>query len=444
MKRLLHNLHTRFGDLWWYTALVFIAYRVADLINAVIGLWLVPRYVRPEELGAVLPLTQVGLALGVPLSILLLPFSKYLNRYASNGEWGKVKSLLRDVFLLTGAVFILILVAAWFILPAVFLRMRVENGSLGLLIVVSGIVSALLPVFTGALQALKRFKIISLNSLVSAPLRLATMLIALPVRGLSGYFTGQIVPALYAIGATCFSLRGLFTRKIAFEPYLRADFRPMLRYLAPVAAMVSAGALQTGIETFVIRHRLPDAASAEFYIISRFAEIAAYGGATLMFVLFPLAAERHSEHRFTTRLLRHAILGTAASGLGIALLLGLFGDRLLSLIPQAAPAPGAAARMALLAVIYTLRTCTGCYTSCETACGRFRFLRGWSAVILLETTLLYALNGYTFFQGILPEPWISAIARFNPARLDFALGMMLAASLLHTLPIIPALRRKEN
>lgn len=442
MKHRLQSLRARFGDLWWYTALVFIAYRAADLINVFIGLWLVPRYVKPEELGAVLPLTQIGLMLGVPLNILLLPFSKYLNRYAAEGEWGKVKSLLRDVFLLTALVFLLILGVAWLVLPAIFLRMRVENGNLGLLIVVSGVVSVLLPVFTSALQALKRFNMISLNSIISAPLRLATMLIALPFRGLSGYFTGQIVPALYAICATCFSLRNLFSRSIPFEPYLRADFRPMLRYLAPVAVMICAATLQGSIETFVIRHRLPDFASAEFYMISRFAEIAAYVGATLMFVLFPLAAERQNENRYTTRLLRHSVLGTAASGFAVALLLWLLGDRLLSLTTEMSRYTGASGRMALLAATYTLRTCTGCFTSCETACGRFRFLHWWVPVILLETTLLYALGGYTFFYGILPNTWVDFMGSLNAARLDFVLGMMFAASLLHALAIIPALRRK--
>lgn len=440
----LHALRTRLGDLWWYSALLFIAFRLADAVNFFTGIWLVPRYVDAAELGAVLPLTQVGAVLGIPLSILLLPFSKFLNRYAARGEWGKVKSLLRDVFLLSGAVFVAVLGLAWVILPAVFVRMRVESGRLGLLIVTSGIVTALLPVFTSALQALKRFNVISLNAIVSAPLRFAAMLVALPFRGLSGYFVGQIVPAFYAIGATCLSLRGLFSSKTPFEPYFKEDFLPMARYLLPVAAMVAAATLQSGVETFVIRHRLPDSASAEFYIISRFAEIAAYAGATLALVLFPLAAERPEEQRFTTRLLRQAVAGTAVAGFGFALLLTCFGDALLSLMASTRPYAGAAGRMGLLAAIYALRTCVTCYTNCEIACGRFAFLRFWCGVIVVEAALLYGLNGYTFFYGILPDGWVDAVARFNPARIEFVLGAMLGVSLLQAAATLPALLRRRE
>ena len=58
MKTLLDRLHVRLGDFWWYSLMLFAALRFGDLINAFVGLWLVPKYVPSEELGAVLPLTQ--------------------------------------------------------------------------------------------------------------------------------------------------------------------------------------------------------------------------------------------------------------------------------------------------------------------------------------------------------------------------------------------------
>ena len=39
------HVRARLGDYWWYSALLFVALRVGDLINAFIGLWLVPRFV---------------------------------------------------------------------------------------------------------------------------------------------------------------------------------------------------------------------------------------------------------------------------------------------------------------------------------------------------------------------------------------------------------------
>lgn len=444
IKRKIASFRTRCGDLWWYALLVFAACRLADLVNAFVAIFLVQKYVPEKELGAVLPLEQVGLFLGVPLSILLLPFSKYLNRYATQGEWGKVKKLLRDVFVLSGAVFLIMLGVAHFLLPLVFERMRVENGRLSLLIVTSGILTALLPIFTSALQALKRFSVISANNVVSAPLRLITMLIAGPFRGLSGYFVGKIVPALYCIGATCYSLRRLFSKDIAFESYLRKDFGKILRFSIPVAFMICLGTFQIGVETFVIRHRLPDASSAEFYIISRFAEWAASIGAALILVIFPLVAERHEQGRSGLRLAQQAMIGTTFFGGCIALVLWLLGDLFFSWIPSLNVYVGSSAKMGFLAIVYTLRAGIGVFTNYELASGRFRFLVPWGVVIIIETLLLYCLNGYTFFYGILPDTWVDAMGSVNAGRLSFVLGMMFAASFFQAACCLLILRKQRT
>jgi len=44
MTALLNRIHTRVGDLWWYSAMILIACRSGDVIQAFIGLWLVPKY----------------------------------------------------------------------------------------------------------------------------------------------------------------------------------------------------------------------------------------------------------------------------------------------------------------------------------------------------------------------------------------------------------------
>lgn len=61
MKDLLNRIHARVGDLWWYSAMIFLACRSGDAIQAFIGLWLVP---------------------------------KHVNTYATRGEYGKVKSFI--------------------------------------------------------------------------------------------------------------------------------------------------------------------------------------------------------------------------------------------------------------------------------------------------------------------------------------------------------------
>ena len=43
MSALFNKLHARLGDLWWYSLMIFVACRTGDVIQAFIGLWLVPR-----------------------------------------------------------------------------------------------------------------------------------------------------------------------------------------------------------------------------------------------------------------------------------------------------------------------------------------------------------------------------------------------------------------
>ena len=232
----LQTVKQRLGPLWWYTLILFFVQRLGDLTNAFVGLYLVPLYVPQEELGALLPLTQVGGTLALPLTILMLTFSKYVNTYVTRGEYGKAKSLLRDVFILALVLFVATLLYARFFMPLVFERMRVADGRLGMLVVSSGVLCALASIFASALQALKKFRLLATVGLMSAPLRLIALLICLPIRALSGYFVGQLVPTLYSIGMSVYGIKELFQKTIKAEPYWRQDGLNLLKYAAPVTA----------------------------------------------------------------------------------------------------------------------------------------------------------------------------------------------------------------
>ncbi len=440
------RIKARVGPLWWYTAILFLVLRACDVCNAFIGLWLVPRYVPQNELGAVLPLAQVGGVLGLPLAILLVPFTKFLNTYATRGEYGKVKRLLRDVFILSLLLFAGTLCYARFVLPLVFERMRVGAGSLGLLIVASGVISVVSPVFMNALQALQQFRMVAAINLISAPIRLLAMWIAMPFRALSGYFVGQSVPSLFLIGASLFGLRRHLGRAVRSEPYWQKDWHPMLRYTLPVAILTVANAVQAAVESFVIRHRLPALDSAGYYVISRFAEIGAYVGLTFMFVLFPLAAERHERGERSDRYLWHAIGGTLGAGLVLAGLFALFGEWLLRLNPVWSDYAGYGRAMVVLTLVFVARTAASCFSSHEMACGRFGFVRWFSLVAGIECAVLYGLTGFPFFYGILPTPWVDGMASLRAGRLEFILNVMLvsAAALFVSVGLHELRRRRQT
>jgi O-antigen/teichoic acid export membrane protein len=428
--RLLHAIKQRLGPLWWYTLILLVVLRINDVISAVIGLYLVPKYVSQAELGAVLPLAQVGTILGLPLAILLMPFTKFLNVYATRGEYGKVKRLLRDVFAVSAVLFVAMLLYARFFMPLVFERMRVQDGRLGLLIVASGVIGTLSPVFVNAVQALKKFRLYVAASFFSAVVRLAVMLVALPIRGLSGYFVGQTSSSFFMVVATLFGLRRQLGRDVKMEPYLGVDWKPILKYTVPAAITTVAVTLQMATETFVIRQRLPGIESAGYYIISRFAEMGAYVGMTLLFVIFPLASEKHEQGSGSFRLLWQSMGAALLSGLLLAGLMLAFGSWGLGLYSAWRDYASFAPHMALLAVICAIRSAHGCFIMQQMACHRFGFVWYFSLFSVAEAALLYGLSGYSFFAPYLPAAWVDWLASWQAARLAFVLKTMFVFALL--------------
>ena len=148
----LNALHQRMGDFWWYSLMLFLACRAADALNAFVGLWLVPKYVPPSELGAVMPLMQFASFLAIPIAAFANTFRNELTRLSVNKEFGKLKTLMRGVFIASAIFLFLAIIAARLVMPAFLERIRIVEGSLGLIIIATSFVSAVSPIYSNALQ----------------------------------------------------------------------------------------------------------------------------------------------------------------------------------------------------------------------------------------------------------------------------------------------------
>lgn len=400
------------GPMWWSVALIFIAQRLGDIVNIVIGLWLVPKYVPEAELGAVLALAQVGGVLGLPLAILMIPFEKFLNVFAVGGELGKVKRLLRDGFLLIVVFGVLIYAGAKFLMPHVFERMRVQDGMLTRLIVFSGVLATFSPLFLVALQALKKFKELSLLSLLTAPVRLVAMLIMLPIRGLSGYFAGQVCTDGFTIAFVLVSLRRVVGRKIESVPYW-SQWREIIRYTWPVVFLLVAGRIQTATEYFVIRHRLPDVESAAYYFITRFAELPMCLWTATRMVFFPLVSEQSDLGLKTGRLFGQSMCLILVGGGLIVTVFYLLFPFMLAYVPIWQPYLSFAPLMGVIGGTCVVRTAFACFVAYELACRRFGFVVYTTAIYLAEAVFLYGSAGIGFFEGMLPPDLIRRIQAYG-------------------------------
>jgi O-antigen/teichoic acid export membrane protein len=279
-------------DFWRSTLGVFIALRLADILNAITGLYIIPTKLAPDVLGAILPLMQVGAVFAMPISVFTLVFTRHLCAYAVAEDSIRVRGLLRDALVATALTLVVALAITSALTPWLCAILRVPYSAVGYLAVSYGLLAAFTPMAWSALQALKRFGAISTGALIAAPIRLIAMALLLPLWGLSGYFIGQSLPPIIMLAVALVTLAPLLKRSRE-APFMawRNDLKPMARYAAYIAAGVLAAALQGAVITFVIRHNLSNDDSGAYYLISRFAEIATYSGTTLATVLFPYAVE---------------------------------------------------------------------------------------------------------------------------------------------------------
>jgi O-antigen/teichoic acid export membrane protein len=442
IKNIKNSIKSRLGELWWYTIVVFMTQQLGAVVSTFIGLWLVPKYVPKEDLGALLPLAAIGSLLGLPLTILMIPFMKFLTKYMVQEEYGKVKALLRDVFILVGITFLLISALSYLFMPLIFVRMRVENGFLSMLIICTGIMGALAPVFSTALQALKKFKMMSALGFLSTLVRLVTLLIALPIRGLSGYFVGQLIPLLLGVLASLASLRNHLSSNVKMVSYWSEDWKPILKFTAWNALLYSVSQIMVTTEGFVIRHRLTDVESAGYYMISRFAEISFYISSACTVVLFPLISEQHEKGvNHDHRLLNQSTIISFTAGLLFAIAITPFVRFLfivksdwtiyLPFIPH----------LFVLSLLQVIRGSTHSFVLYKTAKNEFGFIPYYMLVFGLEIIVLYSLAGYAFFTPWMPTHWMEALVAFNPCRLSVVLGIIMLHSIAILVYVVTAIVR---
>ena len=435
MRRHLTRLHERLGDFWWYSLMLFCACRLADLMNAFVGLWLVPKYVPPSELGAVLPLASFASFLALPIAAFAATFRNEISGLAIRREFGKLKTLMRGVFV-AGVVFLFFaIVVSHFVLPHFLTRIRVVEGSLGTLILVSSFVGSVAPVYNNALQALKKFRMTSFINLLGAPIRLVTMLVAIPFRPIAGYFVGQASTPLFAIGASFFAIRKELA--IRAEPYWTRDVVRRFGRLFMIFLVTGiAGSLAALVESTVLRQRLPEVDSAAYYMVTRFSEIACFLYSTLVFTIFPFTADLAAKGK-TARPLVFKISAAIILFSGtLAVVFGIFGRPLLALLPYGNEYAAFWWAIPWMIGIQTLYAISGIYQTAEISANRFGYLLWLVPLNLAYAAALLFVTGYGHFTNFLPVSWTETLAAHNICSLKTMLWWMTGAGIARLLVMI--------
>ena len=442
MKHLLDRLHAKLGDFWWYSLMLFVAARAADVLNLFVGLWLVPKYVDPAELGAVLPLTQFASFLAIPIGVIAATFRNELTTLAINRKFGQMKTLMRTVFIAAAVFLFLALVISRLILPAYRERIRIAEGSLGLIILACSFVSTVSPIYTNTLQALKKFKANSLISLIGAPVRLIGMLVTMPFRALTGFFVGQTCPPAFAIGASVLALRKELS--VPAEPYWN---RKIIRALSSLALIFLCNSVictfASLVETTVLRQRLPALDSAAYYIVTRFSDIASFLACALCFTIFPFTAELAAKGKDTRPLIVKASLAVIGTNLVLAAFFCLVGEKILSALPHGAEYSGYWWVTPWMIAICSVSWVGGFYTTGEISAFRFGYLKWWLPIHFAYAVALLLITGHGYYDACLPTQAVSLINACNITSLHSMLWWMTCFNVTKLVACILAMLRQR-
>lgn len=413
----LSKIHAKLGDFWWYSLILFLATRTADALNAFVGLWLVPKYVPPSELGAVAPLMQFASFLAIPIAAFANTFRNELTSLTVNKEFGKLKTLMRSVFIASAIFMFFAIIAARFVMPAFLERIRIVEGSLGLIIIATSFVSAVSPIYNCAVQALKKFKAQSIICIISAPIRLLTMLVTMPLRALSGYFIGQASIPIFNITASVIALKKELSVKA--EPYWEKE--TIKKFARLFFIFISIGIIDGFfllVEATTLRQRLCDLDSAGYYMASRFSEIANFLAATILFTLFPFTAEKAAKGENTSPLVIKSLIVNAAFCAILALPFIFFGKTILSLLPHGDQYSAYWWAIPWMIGITFLCSIIAFYLTTEFSANRFKFLKWYLPIDFTYPILLLLVTGHGYFADIIPATWTEFLTAHNIRSLE--------------------------
>ena len=438
----LERLHARLGDFWWYSLMIFVASRAADCLNVFVGLWLVPKYVEPSELGAVMPLTNFANFLAIPIAVFASTFRNELTSLAVNRKFGQMKTLMRGVFIATAIFLFLAIVICRFVLPTYLERIRIAEGSLGFLILMASFFGAVSPIFSNALQSLKKFKTNSLISLLGAPIRLLAMIVAMPLRPISGYFIGQSSTPVFSMVASVIGLRKELS--VPAEPYWTRDIvRRFGRLFIIFGVSALAGGFSGLIESTVLRQRLPELDSAAYYMVTRFSDIAGFLATTLGFTLFPFTAELAARGKDMRPLVLKASLAVFVTNAALAAFFCLFGERIISILPHGNEYASYWWAIPWIVTITSVNYFISFYTTAEVSAFRFGYMKWMIPLTLVYPVAMLLITGYGYFTAYLPASWTDFLSTHNVTSLSAMLWWMTGSALIKALGCALAMLRQK-
>jgi O-antigen/teichoic acid export membrane protein len=266
--------------------------------------------------GSLAALLGVLAVILIPAGALQMAVSREISRLVAGGETDRAHAFARRTLRLSLlATLPLVALAFAFAAP---LAAVLNIDSIGVVLLAeSALLTALCwPVALGVLQGSQRFRALAAMYVVPFVARLGLLAIA----AAAGYRLGGalLANAVSAVGGTVLAF-ALAKKGLGVSARARADLKPFLRYLGPVAVGLVGIALLTHIDILVVKARFSGKEAGAYAAASAFARVGFFLPATILAVLFPRTAARQARGERTDDILGRSLLATAGFCGGLAL-----------------------------------------------------------------------------------------------------------------------------
>jgi O-antigen/teichoic acid export membrane protein len=425
MQQRLRSLSQRLDPLWWNTGMLFISSRLGDVMSLIIGIFIVPRVISTEDLGAIIPLTQLGIAFSLPAQVVVLASIKFMNTYAVQGELGKVKSMLHDLgrfaLIVSGGLALLLYVRRSSILEGLDVSSPAIIWLVGSIIIAAN----LQPIATACAQALKAFHLLSVAKTLSPLARLITILLFLKPLQVTGYLLSLLAARLTAIILLVSCVKKYLVKSTAPAPY-REDLPRILRFALPTGLMMGSIVLLQTIEPWTVRTLFDAEESAAFYMIQMFGNLPLWIAPAMLPFLFPIASERFEKGESTHGIHTQSLLVVTGIGLAITLALWIGMPYVMTLQANWAPYAHIGPYVTVYALVASFTILMQTHFTHESACRQWSFLSYLIGFALMECALLvWVVPQWPSFHTRLP----TALATMLDDNLSWVLACMLLTRL---------------
>lgn len=406
--------------------LLFLALRAADLLNLAGGLYLVPKFVAPEDLGAVLPLTSFATLAAIPVFAIAMTALRESSRLRAEGQDRQLRSFIRGVFAAVGIGAVLVLAVTAAVLPHFIVRFRVSDSLSGYLAISAAFLGCVSPVYLDQLQAAKRFGCVGAIEISAAALRLAVMAIIMPFRALAGYFAGSVVKTLVQILGPLLALHrgeglqaihrggGLQTSANQGEPHpywTRPNLLRLSKFFLLLLIYLALPMFVSWMENDLIRTLLPAEDSAGYYMATRISDLMNYITYPIMFVMFPYVTDRALHGESYRKMTLDCCGVIVVIALAMALISYFFGTEIIALLPNGENYGAYAKHLPTLILFMAFGAGQSIITNAEVAAGRFSFLWWLVPLIVAYIELLPRLVKSASLESLVTIFMIFALVR---------------------------------